>query len=314
MLAGSRASTLRQYQSAWKALQVFLRNRPVTVISLPVVLDFLSYMFHSRRRAAPTITTYAAALADPLWYGFSIDIRGRLWDLMKRGFFLQRPPPRQRTISWSLRKVLDFLQRPAFTVAPDLHHLLQRALFLVAMASGLRASQLHALTRHPSWLVFASDGGRVSLSPSPRFLAKNERAGHVLTPLVLRAWLDAGRHHPLCPVSALRQYVDASPQRSHTRLFLWPASSKPLTRLHVSRLLCSTIEAADPGKAPKGKDVRAMSSTLAFLRHYSLDRTLQEGQWASDRSFVHHYLDPSLPPVPCASMAGPPSPPPPASP
>ena len=144
-------------------------------------------MFHTRRRAAPTVSTYAAALADPLWLGFHLDIRGRLWDLMKRGFFLQRPPPRQRFIFWSLSKVLTFLRSPEFTESPDVHHLLQRALFLVAMASGLRASQLHALTRHPSWLVFATDGGRVSLAPSPRFLAKNEREGLVLTPIVIRA-------------------------------------------------------------------------------------------------------------------------------
>ena len=270
-------------------------------------------MFHTRRRAAPTITTYAAALADPLWLGFRLDLRGRLWDLMKRGFFLQRPPPRQRFIFWSLSKVLAFLRGPEFMNHPDLPHLLQRALFLVAMASGLRASQIHALTRHPSWLVFATDGGRVSLAPSPRFLAKNEREGHVLTPIVLRAWLDGASPHPLCPVEALRQYVEASPRPSHTRLFLWPASGKPLSRLHISQWLCRTIEAADPGKAPKGKDVRAMSATLAFLRHYSLDRTLQEGQWASDRSFVRHYLDQSLQAVPCTSMAGPPSPPAPSS-
>ena len=100
VLAGYRPSTIRQYQSAWKALQNFLRNRPVTNISLPVILEFLSYMFHSRRRAAPTFTTYAAALADPLCLGFHLDFRGRLWDLMKRGFFLQRPP-RQRIIFWS---------------------------------------------------------------------------------------------------------------------------------------------------------------------------------------------------------------------
>ena len=109
--------------------------------------------------------------------------------------------------------------------------------------------------------------------------------------------------------------MDASPRPSHTRLFLWPTSGKPLSRLHISQWLCKTIDAADHGKAPKGKDVRAMSATLAFLRHYSLDRTLQEGQWASDRSFVHHYLDQSLQAVPCTSMAGPPSPrSPPASP
>ena len=34
MLAGSRPSTIRQYQSAWKVLQLFLHNRLVTIISL----------------------------------------------------------------------------------------------------------------------------------------------------------------------------------------------------------------------------------------------------------------------------------------
>ena len=186
VLAGSRPSTVRQYQSAWKALQGFLRNRPVTSVSLPIIFDFLSYMFHARNRAPQTISTYAAALADPLWFGFHLDVRSRVWDLMKRSFFIHRPPPRRPTIFWSLSKVLASLEGPTYAVAPDLHHRLRKALFLVAMASGLRSSQLHALTRHPAWLVFAPDGQRVSLAPSPKFLAKNEREGHVLTPY----------HHP----------------------------------------------------------------------------------------------------------------------
>lgn len=49
-----------------------------------------------------------------------------------------------------------------------------------------------------------------------------------------------------------------------------------------------------------------MSSSMAFLHHYSLDRTRQNGQWVSDYSFVHHYLDHTLEEAPCVSMAGPP--------
>ena len=314
MLSGTRASTIRQYQSAWKAFQLFLSYRPVSIISIPVVLDFLSYMFHSRRRAAPTISTYAAALADPLWFGFSLDIRSRAWDLLKRGLFLQRPPSRPPRIFWSLSKVLDHLQEPRFSEDPSPLLLLQKALFLVAMASGLRASQLHALVRAPSWLVFSQDGRRVSLAPSPKFLAKNEREGHVLSPIDIQAWMDGGTHHPLCPVAALRRYVRTSRRAAPSgRLFLWPDTGRPLSRLHISKTLCSVIEAADPGKAPRGKDVRAMSSTMAFLRHFSVDKTRREGQWASDYSFVHHYLDHTVETVPCVSMAGPPAPHPPVS-
>ena len=57
---------------------------------------------------------------------------------------------------------------------------LQKALFLIALASGLRSSQLKALTRFPPWTSFAEDDSRVSLAPSANFLAKNEREDHRL--------------------------------------------------------------------------------------------------------------------------------------
>ena len=269
---------------------------------------FCLIMFHSRRRAAPTISRYAAALADPLRFGFGIEIRNRVLDLMRRGFFIQRPSTRRPRVFWSLRKVLGYLRGPDFSLAPAPRQLLRKALFLVAMASGLRASQLHALIRHPSWLVFSTDGRQMSLAPSPKFIAKNEREGHSLAPIVIQAWMERDTHHPLCPVEVLRQYVRATSNRTPTRLFVWPDTLKPLSRLHISKILCGVIETADPGKAPKGHDVRAMSATMAFLRHYSVDRVRQDGQWASDRSFVTHYLDHSLEAVPCVTIAGPPPP------
>ena len=304
---GPGDSTLRQYESAWKAFQFFLRNRPFSYISLPLVYEFLSYMFHVRRRAAPTVATYAAALADPLSLGFNITIRGRVLDLLKRGHFHQRPPVKRPRIFWSLSMVLTLLRGPSFTNSTPRQNL-RKALFLVAMASGLRASQLHALIRHPSWLVFSRDGRRVSLAPSPKFLAKNEREGHSLAPIVLQAWMEGCHHHPLCPVESLRRYVESTSGPQHTRLFIWPDTHKPLSRIHISKVLCGVIEEADPGHAPKGHEVRAMSATMAFLRHFSLDQIREHGQWASDRSFVAHYLDHTLKEVPCTSMAGPPSP------
>ncbi|MPC62983.1 hypothetical protein E2C01_057075 [Portunus trituberculatus] len=103
------------------------------------------------------------------------------------------------------------------------------------------------------------------------------------------------------------------PVSQHTSLFIWPDTHKPLSRIHISKVLCGVIEEADPDHAPKGHEVRAMSATMAFLRHFSLDQIREHGQWALDRSFVAHYLDHTLEEVPCTSMAGPPSPPGPSS-
>ena len=204
--------------------------------------------------------------------------------------------------------MLPVLWGPTYITPVSALDQLRKTLFLVALASGLRSSQLQALLRHPSWLVFSADGRQVSMSPSPKFLAKNERLGHTLTPTMLRAWLVNGQHHPLCPVGALREYVRDTSRRAPSRLFVWPETLSPLTRIHISRLLCGVIKDADPGSAPWGHDVRTMSASLAFLQHYSIDRVVQEGQWSSDRSFVDHYLDHLRGDIRCTSMAGPPSP------
>ena len=66
IMAGSRASTLRQYQSTWKAFQRLLPDRHFTTMSSSVVLEFVSHMFHVRGRAARTVSSFVSTLADPL--------------------------------------------------------------------------------------------------------------------------------------------------------------------------------------------------------------------------------------------------------
>ena len=54
---------------------------------MAVVLDFLLHMFHVRQRAALTVAVYAAALADPLLFGFGLVVRGRAMALFGRVSF-----------------------------------------------------------------------------------------------------------------------------------------------------------------------------------------------------------------------------------
>ena len=120
---------------------------------------------------------------------------------------LTHPARRQSAVYWSLGRVLDYLASEEFGEQASAELLLRKALFLLALATGLRASQLHAMVRHPAWMVFAPDGSQVSLTPSPRFLAKNERVERNLPPVVVLAWRTSDGSHALCPVAALRAYL-----------------------------------------------------------------------------------------------------------
>ena len=71
--------------------------------------------------------------------------------------------------------MLDLLESPELEYLVTPYAVMQKALFLLALTTALSASQLHAVVRHSAWLVFSPDGSKVSLTPPPRFLAKNER-------------------------------------------------------------------------------------------------------------------------------------------
>ena len=155
MLAAHRPSTIRQYESCWKRFQVYLKLKHITNLRPNDVLDFLSWL---------TTTTLNITL--------NITLPQRPMALLQKGIRAQRPSQRGPVLSWSLHKVLNYL---TFTNADlSLDQRLQRVVFLTALATGFRSSQLAALTRHPSFTFFNEDGLWVSLTPSPKFIAKTK--------------------------------------------------------------------------------------------------------------------------------------------
>ncbi|KAG0721144.1 hypothetical protein GWK47_006512 [Chionoecetes opilio] len=266
ILAALRPSSTRQYQSHWKAFQSFLKLKGLRDVSESVVLDFLSFLAHDRGRSSATLSTHLAALADPLKYGWGLVLDRRSVTLLKRGLFLQNPPPHRPGPFWSLEKVLRFLQGDQFGSDAAGPRLLQKALFLVALATGFRASQLRALTRFPQWTTFSRDGSAVSLSLSPKVLGKNERQDHRLQPVVVPAWSagDAGTH-PCARFRRSRCYLDASEPWACDLQFLFRdpvTGSSPHHQGDWAGRLRGVIESADPGHAPRAHDVLVLLARL----------------------------------------------------
>lgn len=91
--------------------------------------------------------------------------------------------------------MLDFLSSDEIGARASRRDLILKTLYLLTLASGLRSSQLHALTHQPAWTVFAEDQSKGSLALNPQFLAKNERETHQLEHIVFQAWLVDGTLH-----------------------------------------------------------------------------------------------------------------------
>ena len=127
-------------------------------------------------------------------------------------------------------------------------HLTFKTVFLLALGSGKRRSEIHALQKRN--IRHQSDWSKVSLYPSPSFLSKNQLAKEgpdsvapgVITALAPTLDRSLKSNRSVCPVRSLRYYLDRTSGRIR-RWFLSPlrkvstkTSHLPLCPLGSSRL------------------------------------------------------------------------------
>ena len=118
--------------------------------------------------------------------------------------------------SWNLSLVLHQLTKAPFEPMrkASLKHLTFKTVFVVALGSGKRRSEIHA--RLYKNIRHQENWSQVSLYPSPSFLSKNQLARDgpaSVAPVVIPALapsLDKSltEDKSLCPVRALHYYLD----------------------------------------------------------------------------------------------------------
>ena len=159
---------------------------------------------------------YRSTVADKLGNSpFNISKDGNLTRLLD-SFHGDRPKGRRGIPSWNLSLVLHQLTKAPFEPIKEasLKHLTFKTVFLLALGSGKRRSEIHAWQNRN--IRHQSDWSKVSLYPSPSFLSKNELAKEgpdSVAPVVkpaLAPTLDRSlkSDRSLCPVRALRYYLD----------------------------------------------------------------------------------------------------------
>ena len=225
-----------------------------------------------------------------------------------KGAFNQNPPVRQLVPSWELGLVLNALMEGPYEPMSkaSLEATAKKTLFLVAICSGARCSELTALDVRQQLLTLRTRF--VTLRTNPAFLPKVASEANINREIVLESfWPTFNKSsrmqtqlHSLCPVRAIKYYLVKSKavrKAEVNQLFVTIAKGrqgKALSKASVSRWLTDVITMAYVhfGKSPpevKAHSTRAVATSMANLRGAQTQDIYNAATWASGHTFVKHY-------------------------
>ena len=212
--------------------------------------------------------------------------------------------------SWNLSLVLDQLMKPPFEPLwkASLKHLTFKTVFLLALGSGKRRSEIHAWVNRN--IRHQSDWSQVSLSPSPCFLSQNQLAQEgpgSIAPVIIPALaptLDSSlkEDRSLCPVRALHYYLDKTKDLRNQKELLFVSFKKNFNKdispstisswIKQTILLCYQLSDQESLTLyqVKAHNVRAFAAYKAFQGEVSLEKILSTCHWKSHNTFIQFYL------------------------
>jgi hypothetical protein len=308
-MAALKASTKSVYNPRWYNFQIWCTERSISPSTAPVprVLEFLDELARVKHFASNTVKGYLTVISRRHAKVKQEHETLRLSELdtvkqWLRGLTLTFPTPRLVVPAWSLTKVLSVLMKPPY-YGEQLHkiglkYLTQRTVFLVALTTARRASEIHAFT---SQVQFTPE--RATLQINPEFLPKVNTKWHTDQPVNIASSYqeaDAGLQK-LCVWSSLKAYLKATKrQRAATRadqLFVAYGNKtlgQPVTVKRVSAWLRELIqdcyERLDlPPPACSGHQVRKMATSWADLAGVDPELIKQAATWSSNNMFARHY-------------------------
>ena len=280
-----RKSTLYQQEVAWRALQVWLQDNPERSISKKDMLHFCLYLSRVKKLRGSTILNYRSSLARPILLSSGVDLTDSDFKDLDKALYLAAPPPKKRIPEWDVDKVLSLLSSPKYcsSSAKPLD-LLRKTVFLLALATGNRVSELAAIDASA---IQVGHDDKVTLPVDPTFRYKNERENRTPPDICLIPL--ANGNPELCPVRTLFTFKERL-DISTGKLLVNTRTKSPLKPSSISLLLCSLINEADPNKFPKGHDVRKVAASLAWTRGLPIDEIVRRCFWSRSSIFIRTYL------------------------
>ena len=310
--APQRRSTRSVYEPKWTIFTKWCLSNQVDFRAPPLkaIADFLLHLFQEKKLQPSTIDGYRSAIADKLGNSTINVSKDENLSRLLDSFHRDRPKGRRGIPSWNLSLVLHQLTKAPFDSLKEasLKHLTFKTVFLLALGSGKRRSEIHA------WLHknirHQSDWSKVFLYPSPSFLSKYQLAKEgpdSVAPVVipgLAPSLDRSLKgdRSLCPVRALRYYLDRTADLRQNKELVFVSFKKgfdkDISPATISSWIKQTVvlcyELSDQEALTlhqvKAHDVRAFAASKAFQSGISLDQILSACHWKSHNTFTQFYL------------------------
>ena len=308
ILSSRAPSTRKLYNLKWRVFSIWCRDREVDPVNCAVasVLEFLQDRF-SAGLTPSTLKVYVAAIGAfhaPLGEGPLG--RHHLVVRFLRGARRMRPVARSRIPAWDLAVVLEGLVEAPFEPLElaEAKNLTLKVAFLLAITSLRRVGDLQALAVTPNCLEFAPGNVKAILRPTPGYVPKVP--SNAVRSVVLQAFhppphvtADEGRLHLLCPVRALRIYLERSAQwRKSDQLLVCfgpPRKGLPAAKQTISNWIVQAIATAYQVRnlpspiAVRAHSTRGMASSVALLSGASLQEICEAAGWATPHTFVRYY-------------------------
>ncbi len=269
-----------------------------------VVLSFLQQGLE-RRLSPSTLKVYVAAIAanhNPV-EGKSVGKHDWVVRFLRGARRLN--PPRPPSIpSWDLSLVLRALQQGPFeplqTVEPKF--LSMKTLLLLALASIKRVGDLHAFSVDDSCLQFGPADSQIILRPRPGYVPKVPTTPFRDQVVSLQA-LPPEEADPalalLCPVRALRHYVDRTQSfRTSDQLFVCHGGRQKGNAVSKQRMAHWIVDAITLAYQAQGvpcpfrlraHSTRSVASSWALARGASLTDICRAAGWATPNTFARFY-------------------------
>ena len=299
-------STRTVYDGKWRVFEEWCDEAHIVSFQAPIpaVLSFLQSLIDKGRTFA-TLKVYLAAISA-CHIGFdgkSVWAHPLVSRFMK-GAMSKLRVQKSPVPSWDLALVLDSLTGAPFEPMGqvDMKFVSLKVALLLALVTTKRVSDLHALSVDADCTHFSE--GKVTIKPNPFFVPKNP--GAPCAPVVLREFHpppfdspEECRLHSLCPVRALRIYIDRSkPARQSDQLFVsWAARmvGKPITKQRLSHWIVEAIQLAysTAGKQAPGRlrahSTRGVAASWALFKGVSVQDLCAAASWSSPLTFARFY-------------------------